>query len=141
MGGVEEEEQRRERSEDEDEGVEEGKVKMRMRRSPKEPTRAEVEAHRLTHLPYRSWCRHCVRGRGITEACRKEDYEEDEHAVPEIHMDYCFPRHEDAEVGLTVLVGREKGTRMTMGTVVPMKGGREVCSEEDGGVDEGDRMR
>eukprot|EP00971_Amphidinium_carterae_P198733 3943773-Amphidinium_carterae.2 len=25
------------------------------------PTREEVEAHNLTHMPYRFWCKHCVR--------------------------------------------------------------------------------
>ena len=36
--------------------------------SPEDPTDAEVEAHKLSgHACFRSWCRHCVRGRG-TEA-------------------------------------------------------------------------
>ena len=30
---------------------------------PKVPTAAEVAAHCLTHLPYRSWCPHCVASR------------------------------------------------------------------------------
>lgn len=32
--------------------------------NPHMPTNAEREEHVLTHLPYRNWCRHCVRGRG-----------------------------------------------------------------------------
>ena len=28
------------------------------------PSEAEVEQHELTHLPFRSWCRHCVRAKG-----------------------------------------------------------------------------
>jgi cytochrome c5 len=36
--------------------------------SPEDPTAAEVEAHRLSgHACFRSWCRHCIRGKG-TEA-------------------------------------------------------------------------
>ena len=27
------------------------------------PSEAEVEQHELTHLPFRSWCRHCVRAK------------------------------------------------------------------------------
>eukprot|EP00959_Pyramimonas_sp_CCMP1952_P425385 8910739-Pyramimonas_sp.AAC.1 len=27
------------------------------------PSKGEVEAHNTTHLPYRSWCPHCVRGK------------------------------------------------------------------------------
>ena len=32
-------------------------------RDPGAPTPKEVEQHNVTHLPFRSWCRHCVRGR------------------------------------------------------------------------------
>lgn len=32
--------------------------------SPIPPTRAELDAHRLIHVPFRAWCRECVLGRG-----------------------------------------------------------------------------
>ena len=32
--------------------------------SPTQPTRKEIQEHVLTHLPPRSWCRHCLRGEG-----------------------------------------------------------------------------
>ena len=28
------------------------------------PSEEERRDHEMTHLPYRSWCRHCIRGRG-----------------------------------------------------------------------------
>ena len=31
-------------------------------RDPGAPTRAEVEEHAATHLPFRIWCEECVRG-------------------------------------------------------------------------------
>ena len=31
---------------------------------PVTPTLEEVRQHRLTHCPFRSWCPHCVRGKG-----------------------------------------------------------------------------
>ena len=31
------------------------------------PSSAEVEQHRTTHLPYRSWCRECIEGRALGE--------------------------------------------------------------------------
>ena len=31
---------------------------------PGAPTAAQVEDHRKTHIPFRSWCRWCVLGRG-----------------------------------------------------------------------------
>ena len=40
-------------------------------RKPKPPTRpyptkAEIYEHEVTHLPYRSWCKHCVHGKGAS---------------------------------------------------------------------------
>eukprot|EP00973_Karenia_brevis_P002014 275323-Karenia_brevis.AAC.1 len=32
-------------------------------RMPKGPTEDEYNTHILTHLPYRNWCPHCVRGK------------------------------------------------------------------------------
>ena len=37
---------------------------------PYTPTRAEVYEHEVTHLPYRSWCKHCVHGRGVSSPMR-----------------------------------------------------------------------
>ena len=34
------------------------------RKAPKGPTKEEKEKHEATHLPFREWCQHCVRGRG-----------------------------------------------------------------------------
>ena len=34
------------------------------RRAPKGPTKEEREKHEATHLPFREWCHHCIRGRG-----------------------------------------------------------------------------
>ena len=58
----------------EDEGEEEYKCspcgdfgdgrKMRKMLNPCLPTRAEIDEHELTHLPFRNWCEHCVKGRG-----------------------------------------------------------------------------
>ena len=32
---------------------------------PAQPGAADVAEHRVTHMPYRSWCRHCVVERGM----------------------------------------------------------------------------
>ena len=34
---------------------------------PKLPSAAEIEDHRRTHIPYRSWCRDCILGRALGE--------------------------------------------------------------------------
>ena len=44
--------------------------------------------HEMTHLPFRSWCRQCMEGRGREENCRKSI--ELERQVTEIRLDYMF---------------------------------------------------
>ena len=44
------------------EDVEEAFV-PKTRRKPEEPTKDERRAHAATHLPFRSWCKHCVAAR------------------------------------------------------------------------------
>ena len=57
--------------------------------SPEDPTEAEIEAHKLAgHACFRSWCRHCVRGRG-TEAPHSRVKPPDS-AIPIISWDYCY---------------------------------------------------
>ena len=63
--------------------------KVKKIQDPKLPTAVEVEEHNLNHLPFRSWCHHCVRGRG-----REMDHAKvkgGEHELDEFHLDYCFP--------------------------------------------------
>ena len=45
-------------------GTEPGTRKTIRVATPYKPSQAEVDDHYLTHLPYRSWCKHCIRGRG-----------------------------------------------------------------------------
>ena len=33
--------------------------------APTQLTDKEIEEHRLTHLPFRDWCKECVQGRGM----------------------------------------------------------------------------
>ena len=40
-----------------------GERKTKKMQDLKMPKRTEGEVHNLTHLPFRSWCRHCVQGR------------------------------------------------------------------------------
>ena len=73
--------------------------------TPYKPSQAEVDEHNLTHLPFRSWCRHCIRGRAKETSHLQQAGEE--RTVPEFHMDFCFPGNEEsAEEHLTVLVIR-----------------------------------
>ena len=35
------------------------------------PSKAEVESHNVSHLPFRSWCSACVRDRGLSLGLEK----------------------------------------------------------------------
>ena len=53
---------------------------------PAEPTRKEWEEHQLTHVPFRSWCPFCVKGRGapnmpLDEAKKEERERMDEKSI------------------------------------------------------------
>ena len=72
----------------ENEIAEYGRREAAKMNDPKLPPRAEVEAHNLTHLPYRSWCKHCVRGRGKELPHEKAKRELEIH---EFHFDWEFP--------------------------------------------------
>ena len=87
---------------------------------PKLPSRQEVEEHCLTHLPYRNWCTFCVQGKGKASPHFKNPSRSD--GLSEVHMDYCFLSTEGDKLA-TVLVAKERTTKMGMSTMVPMKGG------------------
>ena len=94
-----------------------GKRTMAVMQLPFESSPAKVEEHEKTHLPFRSWCRHCVRGR------RKEAShflsKNEPGGLPEFHFDWCFLCEEETQKTLTVLVRRMRGTRMIMSTLMP----------------------
>ena len=71
--------------------------------SPTMPSASEVEEHRITHIPYRSWCRECVMGRGLGE--KRGRHHDREHKVAIVGIDYFFitdrgvqKRHDMADV-------------------------------------------
>ena len=86
---------------------------------PREPTEEERKEHELTHLPFRNWCRHCIRGRGKEEPCRNTKGDGSE--MPELHMDFMFMGEEEGGATLTLLVAKERSSRALMATVVPKK--------------------
>ena len=94
---------------------------------PIRPTKDEVEAHMITHVPYRSWCPHCVRGKSKGLAHRRQSRD---HEIPTVAIDYMFmtdTQREDEEVGMPILVSKDLihkscGTGMISARVVPQKG-------------------
>ena len=63
------------------------------------PTKREMEEHCVSHWPFRSWCRHCVRGRAVSSSHRRKTAEAEEFArdrVPTISVDDCFMGDEES---------------------------------------------
>ena len=58
-------------------------------RDPGSPTPREIEEHNVTHMPFRSWCPHCVSGKA-KERHHKKQTDADKKNIPEIVFDYCF---------------------------------------------------
>ena len=108
---------------------------------PNLPSQAEQEEHSLTHVPYRNWCRHCVRGRAEEHGHFRQS---DMPSGVEIHLDHCFPGEEDQDFKLTILVARDRGTKMTVSSVAPSKtcgefiAKRVVAFMKEIGADQGD---
>ena len=105
---------------DGDAEAEHGQREARKMRSPEMPSQAEVDVHELTHVPFRSWCRHCIRGRG-KESNHSSKCDRESGSIPEFSFDWCFPGEEVPGKTLSVLVGRMRDTRMTLSTMSPTK--------------------
>jgi hypothetical protein len=103
------------------EAEEEGIVHKEVR-SPGQPSRSEVEKHELTHIPFRVWCEHCVRGRGKSAPHLKIEKDSDEGEVPKIEIDYCFQKKEDEAKNITTLVMKESPSGCIASIVAPHKG-------------------
>ena len=91
------------------------------RTSPKAPSAEERRMHNITHIPFRSWCPHCVAARGKNfPHLRSSEVKEDE--FPCVHLDYCFMRDEAGGESVPVLVSRYSDSKSLAAHVVPHKG-------------------
>ena len=59
--------------------------KAKVMPDPGEPSEKEIEEHVVDHVPYRSWCSHCARGRGVGKPHRER---KDEQDIPVFGLDY-----------------------------------------------------
>ena len=97
------------------------RIEAKMRKDPGLPSAEEIKRHNITHLPYRSWCAHCVRGRGVghPHLSRKAQQVGD---VPTIGADYHYMGVEGEEGTVLMLVIRCGTTKMIFDMVVTSKG-------------------
>ena len=86
---------------------------------PGEPSPEMVARHNLTHLPYQSWCPHCVASRKNNQA--HQEGKSAPRSLPLLVLDYCFLGESGSQDQLTVLVGRIYPARALFATVVQHK--------------------
>ena len=123
QGGSEEKE-KDEEGEDQEEEVAEPRIAP----VPIRPSTSEVDSHMLTHLPYRAWCPHCIRGKSKGRPHNRANVSA--HVMPTVAIDYMFmteSQNMGDESGMPILVARdlhhdECGTGMSLACVVPNKG-------------------
>ena len=104
----------------EPEGEEEAQ-KAKPMRDPGAPTQAEIDAHNVTHLPFRAWCPACVAGKSRDRPHRKAESDENK-GVPQVVFDYCFMAGEGDEETVAIQVAKDRRTRMIFSHMVPRKG-------------------
>ena len=74
----------------------------------------------LTHLPFRSWCPYCVKGK--LDKLPHTSEVGGPHDVPEFAMDYCSLRKASSPASVTVLLSKDRNSRILMANVVTRKG-------------------
>ena len=90
------------------------------------PSQEEVNAHNISHLPYRSWCPHCVRGKARRRNHRKKNRQRRD-GVPVISMDYMWLKGKKTDPdsdqkGNPILVMHCRDSKLTWSRVLLKKG-------------------
>ena len=80
------------------------------------PSQKEIEDHERTHLPFRSWCKHCVFGKGQSHPHYKK--EKEEGGIPCISWDYMYMKgdgskyeEEDVRNELPIVVWKDSSSK------------------------------
>eukprot|EP00973_Karenia_brevis_P042574 5893899-Karenia_brevis.AAC.2 len=74
--------------------------------TPKTPTPEEYRVHRITHLPYRSWCPHCVKAKKRNPSHRRVGKDE-KRRIPVVSMDYMFMNNKGEDHANPTLVVKD----------------------------------
>ena len=92
---------------------------------PKAPTPQEVQAHNLTHEPYKPWCDVCVSHRARQDAHPRADHEHVGHSVISYDFGFCtrLPAEDDKQ---TVLVLHDRDTKLIHAIPTLQKGGKQL---------------
>ena len=110
QGRVRREQDDEERDEAVNEEDEEGAM-VRVGKAEKAPSKQEVTMHMVNHIPFRSWCKHCVRGKANGNPHRRKKAIEGEIREPVISVDYMFMpdnQGESEEKGMPIMVIKDR---------------------------------
>ena len=105
---------------EEEEGIE-----VKVGKAKKGPSKEEVARHMVNHIPFRSWCSHCVKGKAHGNQHRRRKVVKDEIREPIVSVDYMFMHDnqgEGEERGMPIMVVKDRKTRVIRARVVPQKG-------------------
>ncbi|CAJ1440802.1 unnamed protein product, partial [Effrenium voratum] len=93
-------------------------------RSPIKPTADEVRQHNISHIPYRSWCGHCVRGKGraLQHQQNRASREEAGRARPRVSMDYFQLGKKSDDSALPLLAIIDEKSQRVFSVALPGKG-------------------
>ena len=92
----------------------------------RQPTKEEYEEHMRTHLPFRKWCPHYVKGKRKNDP-RKADKEKEDNEVPTMSWDYMEQRGKDGKIENIEdgrnkpLIGVDRVNKWTSAIVEPKK--------------------
>ena len=86
------------------------------------PSEEEVEIHNATHIPYRSWCPYCVKGKAVAGKHVKQKGQENE--VSTVSMDYFYfiKAEEESERGPPSIAIIDSKYGMLRSAVLKQKG-------------------
>jgi hypothetical protein len=90
---------------------------------PVAPTQQEIEDHNVNHLPFRSWCKHCVRGKSKAHPHKVTDGRISD--VPIVSIDYMFMNQSQSskeEKGMPNFVMKDRSTKTVKAYTVTSKG-------------------
>ncbi len=85
------------------------------------PSQEDVEAHCMTHLPYRSWCNVCVKAKG-KEAPHWRSTDDEKPGLPIVSMDYNELGDEKGNRSNKTLVVKDENSGAVLHYKVTVKG-------------------
>jgi hypothetical protein len=74
------------------------------------PREEEIVKHNLTHIPFRNWCPHCIRGRAVNDP-HPHIKTGPESEIPTISIDYFWMIENEKEEGAEQIPGGKRKKR------------------------------